>query len=72
MPTNSFPLVFTTEQLAVIDQTLQAAPYRVAAPLIAEINRQLQALQQPAIPAETSAKAVALVGGDPYPEVKLA
>jgi hypothetical protein len=45
MPNDIFHLVFTEEQLSVIDQTLQAAPYRVAAPLIAEINRQLQALR---------------------------
>jgi hypothetical protein len=45
MQTN-FPLVFTAEQIAVIDRALQQAPYYVAAPLIAEINRQLEALQK--------------------------
>ncbi|MBA0088165.1 MAG: hypothetical protein HRJ53_24535 [Acidobacteria bacterium Pan2503] len=39
-------LEFTLEQLQTIDRILQDAPYRVAAPLIADINRQLQAQQQ--------------------------
>jgi len=34
-------LTFTPEQLAVIDRALQAMPYHMAAPLIAEINRQI-------------------------------
>ena len=34
-------LSFTPEQLAVIDRALQAQPYAIAAPLIAEINRQI-------------------------------
>jgi hypothetical protein len=48
MQNNSFPLVFTAEQIKVIDQALQQAPYFVAAPLLSEINRQLEALQKAA------------------------
>ena len=39
-------LEFTHEQLQLIGAALNELPYRVAAPLIAEINRQLAA-QQP-------------------------
>lgn len=44
MQPNAFPLVLTADQIAVIDKALQQAPYFVAAPLLAEINRQLEAL----------------------------
>lgn len=36
-------LKFTDEQLSVIDRALQEMPFRLAAPLIQEINRQLAA-----------------------------
>ena len=39
-------LELTQEQLQIIGAALNELPYRVAAPLIAEINRQLAA-QQP-------------------------
>lgn len=36
-------LTLTNEQLAVIDKALAQMPYGMVAPLVAEINRQLQA-----------------------------
>lgn len=38
-------LTFTDAQLVVIDRALSLRPYAEVAPLIAEINRQLQAQQ---------------------------
>lgn len=35
-------LVFTVEQLKVIDTALQQTPYYVAAPIIKDINSQIQ------------------------------
>lgn len=35
-------LTFTAEQLTIIDQALQQMPYGVVAPLIANINAQIQ------------------------------
>lgn len=42
----TFSLSFTIEQIQVLDKALQQAPYCVAAPLLQEINRQLEAQQQ--------------------------
>lgn len=39
---------FRQEQLSVLAQALEAMPYKVAAPLISDIQRQIQAQQQPA------------------------
>ena len=36
-------LIFTTEQLVVLDKALQQMPYYMAAPLISHINTQIQA-----------------------------
>jgi 16S rRNA A1518/A1519 N6-dimethyltransferase RsmA/KsgA/DIM1 with predicted DNA glycosylase/AP lyase activity len=34
---------FTLEQLAIVDKAIQQLPYYIAAPLIAEINKQIAA-----------------------------
>lgn len=38
-----YNFTFTAEQLVVIDKAIQQLPYHVAAPLITEINKQIQA-----------------------------
>lgn len=40
-------LTFDEQQLAVIDQALGGVPYRLAAPVVAAINEQLAAQQEP-------------------------
>jgi hypothetical protein len=45
-------LVLTDEQLLVIDRALGAMPYRDAAPVVAEINRQIAAARAAAQPVE--------------------
>lgn len=40
-------LTFAPAMLAVIDQALQGMPFRVAAPVIQEINRQIAQQQEP-------------------------
>lgn len=40
-------LTLSDEQLHVIGMALSEAPYRVAAPVIAEINKQVLAQQKP-------------------------
>jgi hypothetical protein len=37
---------FTIEQLGVVDRALQQLPYYLAAPLIADINKQIQEQQK--------------------------
>ncbi|WP_168332874.1 hypothetical protein [Rhizobium anhuiense] len=41
MTTDKITLEFTPATLAVIDQALQGLPFRVAAPVLAEIARQI-------------------------------
>jgi hypothetical protein len=48
----NYTLTFTGEQLRVIDQALQEIPFRFAAPLIAEINKQIEAQESHDIPSE--------------------
>jgi hypothetical protein len=36
-----YALTFTEQQLLVIDRALQEMPFKVAAPILGEINRQL-------------------------------
>lgn len=36
-----YTLVFNAEQLVAIDKAIQQMPYYIAAPLIAEINKQI-------------------------------
>lgn len=38
----SFTLTFTAEQLRVIDQALQEIPFKFAAPIVNEINKQIE------------------------------
>ena len=38
---NEYKLIFDQEQLATINRALQEMPYRIAAPLIDNINEQL-------------------------------
>jgi hypothetical protein len=47
---NIFNLKLTPEQLQVISAALSEMPYRLAAPLIDEINRQLRQQQDEARP----------------------
>lgn len=47
-----YTITLTPEQLQIIDRVLSEVPYRVAAPLIADINRQIreqERTQQPVI-----------------------
>ena len=37
----SYTLVLTQEQLLIIDKAVQQIPYYIAAPLLAEINKQI-------------------------------
>lgn len=39
---NKFNFVFTKEQLSIINSALMEFPYRISAPLIQEINIQIQ------------------------------
>lgn len=39
-------LEFTLQQLAIIDKALQQLPYYLAAPLIMEVNKQLEDQKQ--------------------------
>lgn len=48
----SFTFTFTAEQLRVIDQALQEIPFKFAAPLVAEINKQIEAQKSHDIPSE--------------------
>lgn len=48
MTMRDFTLQFTPEQLQIIDQALQNLPFRLAAPLLAEINRQIAQQQDEA------------------------
>lgn len=41
----SYTLELTDDHLAVIDKALQEMPMRLAAPVVLEINRQIQAAQ---------------------------
>ena len=36
-----YKLVFTVDQLSVLDKAIQQMPYYIAAPLLAEINKQI-------------------------------
>lgn len=60
----NFKLEFTPEQMGILNAALHEMPYRIAAPFIADINRQIQAT--------SDKRPLDLVGGDPYPEVKIA
>lgn len=42
---NKITLDFTAEELAVIDAALGELPFKLAAPLVESINRQLRALR---------------------------
>lgn len=43
---NTYTFTFNTEQLKTIDAALANLPYRDAAPLIAEMNRQIREAQE--------------------------
>lgn len=46
MQTDNFTLTLTVQQLGVINEGLQYAPFGKVAPLIAEINRQIAEQQK--------------------------
>lgn len=43
----TYTLTLTVEQLAVLDKALQEMPLRLAYPVVAEINRQIEAQKKP-------------------------
>lgn len=51
-----FKLELSEQMLQVIGNALGAAPYNVAAPVVAELQKQVSAQLQPATPAEKSAE----------------
>lgn len=63
MNPSHYSLFLTTQTVQVISLALQDAPYRVAAPALAEINsqieRQTRAKDEPPIPAPAAEEAAA-------------
>jgi hypothetical protein len=58
----TFTLTFTAEQMQILNMALQEIPYKFASPLIADINKQIQAQSQQTqsqpLPTEPPNKAV--------------
>ncbi len=44
-----FTLTITHEQLLILDRALAELPYKVAAPLVAELNEQIKSQQTPQV-----------------------
>lgn len=42
---NTYTITLSEQQLAVIDQALQSAPFKMAAPLFEHINQQIKAAE---------------------------